>query len=198
MIDRVRYFLGVFNAVLLPPGLLFWFVIHPWAHRWRTLGPARTYSIVLPALVAVGAGLFHNRGKLLGADLGTSWTLIAIALGLYGLTVVELRYWRQLSVRTLIGMPELSRTESRADVLLTDGAYRTVRHPRYLSAGIGVVANALIINHVGIYILVVLLCAAGVVLLRLEERELVDRFGERYRQYQRDVPLIIPNFRHTR
>ena len=32
----------------------------------------------------------------------------------------------------------------------------------------------------------------------LEERELVDRFGEEYRQYQRDVPQIIPRLRRTR
>jgi protein-S-isoprenylcysteine O-methyltransferase Ste14 len=198
VIDRVRYLLGVFNVVVLPPGLLFWFAIHPWARGWRRLGPIRTYLIVVPAVVAVGVVLFRVRRWLLGADLGMSWSLIAIALALYGVTVVELRYWSQLSVRTLIGIPELSGAEGRKDGLLTDGAYRAVRHPRYLSAGIGVVANALIINYAGTYFLVLLLFPAGFVMLVFEERELVDRFGEQYRQYQRDVPQIIPHFRRTR
>jgi protein-S-isoprenylcysteine O-methyltransferase Ste14 len=198
VIDRVRYLLGVFNVVVLPPGLLFWFVIHPWARGWRRLGPIRTYSIVLPAVVVVGVVLFRARRWFLGADLGMSWSLIAIALALYGVTVVELRYWSQLSVRTLIGIPELSGAEDRKDRLLTDGAYRAVRHPRYLSAGIGVVANALIINYAGAYFLVLLLFPAGFVMLMFEERELVDRFGEQYRQYQREVPQIIPRFRKTR
>lgn len=198
VIDRVRYLLGVFNVVVLPPGLLFWFVIHPWARGWRRLGPIRTYLIVLPALVAVGVVLFRARRWLLGADLGMSWSLIAIALALYGVTIVELRYWSQLSVRTLIGIPELSGAEDRKGRLLTDGAYRAVRHPRYLSAGIGVVANALIINYAGTYLLVLLLFPAGFVMLMFEERELVDRFGEQYRQYQREVPQIIPRFRKTR
>ena len=127
-----------------------------------------------------------------------SWSLIAIALALYGVTIVELRYWSQLSVRTLIGIPELSGAEDRKGRLLTDGAYRAVRHPRYLSAGIGVVANALIINYAGTYLLVLLLFPAGFVMLMFEERELVDRFGEQYRQYQREVPQIIPRFRKTR
>ena len=195
MIDRVRYVLGVLNVIVLPAGLLFWFVIHPWARVWRRLGPIRTYLTVLPPVVAVGAMLFRIRGRLLGADLGMNWTLIAIALVLYGVvTWLESQYWEQLSIPTVIGIPELSRAEHRKGKLLKEGAYRTVRHPRYLSAGIGVVANALIINHVGMYVLILLLFPAGFVMLMFEERELVDRFGEEYRQYQREVPQIVPRF----
>ena len=127
-----------------------------------------------------------------------SWSLIAIALALYGVTAFELQYGRQLSIPTLIGVPELSGAEYRKGKLLTDGAYRTVRHPRYLSAGIGVLANALIINYAGMYILVLLLFPAGFVMLMFEERELVSRFGEQYRQYQREVPQLIPRFRKRR
>ena len=83
MIDRVRYFLGVLNVIVLPPGLLFWLVIHPWARGWRRLGPIRTYLIVLPPVVAFGAVLFRARGRLLGTYLGTKWILISIALILY-------------------------------------------------------------------------------------------------------------------
>jgi protein-S-isoprenylcysteine O-methyltransferase Ste14 len=163
------------------------------ARGWRRLGPIRTYLIVLPAVVALGALLFRVRGRLLGADLGMSWSLTSIALVLYGvMTWLELQYWRQLSIPTLIGIPELSRAAHRKGTPLKDGVYRTVRHPRYLSAGIGVVANALVINSVGMYVLIVLSFPAGFVMLMLEERELVNRFGEEYRQYQREVPQILP------
>lgn len=196
--DHVRYFLGVLSVVTLPAGVLFWFVIHPWARWWRRLGPARTYVIVLPAVVAFGALLFRIRGRLLGADLGMKWSLIAVALVLFGaMTMLELQYWKHLSIATLVGVPELSPSEQRKGRLLQDGIYRVVRHPRYLSAGIGVIANALIVNYAGLYILLLLLFPAGYVLVVLEERELRERFGEEYRRYQREVPRFIPRWKRT-
>jgi protein-S-isoprenylcysteine O-methyltransferase Ste14 len=198
-IDRVRYFLGVLSLVVLPSGVLFWLVIHPWARGWRRLGPVRTYLFVLPPVVACGVVLFRVRGRLLGADLGINWSLISIALLLYGATVwLELQYWRQLSIPTLIGIPELSGGEDRKGKLLKDGIYRTIRHPRYLSAGIGVIANALVINYVGMYVLIALTFPVGFVMLMFEERELVDRFGAEYRQYQREVPRLVPRLYKAR
>jgi len=199
MIDRVRYFLGVLNLILLPPGLFFWFIIHPWARWWRRLGPIRTYLIVVPVSVAFGALLFRFREPLLGANFGTNWSLVAIALVLYGvMTWLELQYWRHLSIATLVGVPELSPAGQRKGRLLQDGIYRIVRHPRYLSAGVGVIANALFINYAGLYILILLLVPLGYVMLVFEERELIDRFGEEYRKYQREVPRLIPRWRKTR
>ncbi len=79
--------------------------------------------------------------------------------------------------------------------MLDQGIYRVVRHPRYLSAGIGVIAGALIANYLGVYILLSLLLPMGYALVRLEERELIDRFGDQYRQYRHKVPAIIPRWR---
>jgi protein-S-isoprenylcysteine O-methyltransferase Ste14 len=199
MIDRIRYLLGVLNLVILPPGLLFWFLIHPWAGWWRTLGPIRTYLIVVSTSVAFGVLLFRFRGELLGVDLGTNGRLIAIALALYGgMTWLEFQYWRHLTIATMVGIPELSSTEHRKGRLLQDGIYRAVRHPRYLSAGVGIVANALFINYAGLYVLILLLVPVGYAMIALEERELIDRFGEEYRKYQREVPRLLPRWRNLR
>jgi len=197
MIDRVRYFLAVLCVITLPPGLFYWFVIHPWARRWRKLGPLRTYLIVLPVVVAFGGLLFRVRERLLGPDLGLHWSLLSIAVVLYaGVTWLELQYWKHLSIATATGFQELS--PGPQDKLLQDGIYRVVRHPRYLSAGIGVIANSLIIDYAGIYVLILLLFPMGYVMLVFEERELLDRFGEEYRQYQQEVPRILPRFHRVK
>ena len=195
VIDHVRYLFAAANMVVLPIGLLFWLVIHSFAPRWRKLGPGRTYLTVLPIVALCGVLLYSIRRILVGADLGTHASLIVIGLVLWAISTIEIRYWRHLSIRTLVGITELSSVEGGADKLLTEGAYRTVRHPRYLSAGIGVIGNVFIANYAGVYVLLLILFPLGFIMLMLEERELVDRFGERYRQYQREVPRIIPRFR---
>jgi protein-S-isoprenylcysteine O-methyltransferase Ste14 len=199
MINHVRYVLAALSVITLPPGLLFWFVIHPWAGWWRRLGPVRTYLIVLPVLVAFGVLLFRLRARLVGADLGMNWGLIPIGAVLYGLsTWIAFLHRRHLSIATMIGIPELSPTAQRKGKLLKDGIYRVVRHPRYLSAGLAVIAVALFVDYVGVYRLILLLFSLGYPMLIFEEKELVDRFGEEYRQYQREVPRILPRLRRTK
>ena len=198
MIDRVRYFFGILSLTVLPPGLLFWFVIHPWARWWRRWGPLQTYFVVVPVLAAFGALLFRFREPLLGTNLGANWSLVAVALILYaGVTWLELQYWRHLSLATLVGITELSPSGQQKGRLLQEGIYGVVRHPRYLSAGVSVIANALFINYAGLYILVLLLVPVGYLMIVLEERELIERFGEEYRKYQRGVPRLIPRWRKT-
>jgi protein-S-isoprenylcysteine O-methyltransferase Ste14 len=192
--DRIRYFLGVVIIILVPLGLLYWLLIHGWARWWRRWGPIRTYLAVLPVLAALGVLLFQVRGQLLSVNLGTNWSLIGIALVLScPMTCLELRYWRQLSISTLVGIPELS--QQRKGRLLREGIYGVVRHPRYLSAGIGMISNALIVNYLGVYFLLIAVVPPGYLMLVLEERELLGRFGDAYREYQRDVPRLIPRLR---
>ena len=192
--DRIRYFVGVFLVILIPLGVLYWLIIHGWAGWWRRWGPIRTYLAVLPVLAALGVLLFQVRVQLLSVNLGTNWSLIAIALALYcPMTWLELQYRKQLSFSILVGIPELS--QQRKGRLLREGIYGVVRHPRYLSAGIGMIGNALIVNYLGLYILLGAVLAPGYLMLVLEERELVGRFGDAYREYQRDVPRLIPRLR---
>src|SRR5258707_7200586 len=133
VIDHLRYYLGVYCVILVPLGLLFWFVIHPWAQWWRRLGPARTYFIVIPGLVVCGVMLFRVRAWLLGANLGTNAILIGIAIVFTGVTLwLEPRYWKHLNIATLVGVPELSPAGQGSGKLLQDGIYGVVRHPRYV------------------------------------------------------------------
>jgi protein-S-isoprenylcysteine O-methyltransferase Ste14 len=194
VIDRVRYFFGVVNVVVVSLGLLYWLAIHQWARWWRTWGPTRTYLVVLPVLTALGVSLYAVRDQLLGADLGTNWSLIGVSLVLSsGSTLLELQTWRQLTIATLVGIPELSRQPNGR--LLRDGIYGVIRLPWYLSAGIGLGASVLFVNYLGLYVLVVCVLPLGYVMLALEERELLDRFGEAYEEYRRDVPRLVPRWR---
>jgi protein-S-isoprenylcysteine O-methyltransferase Ste14 len=185
--NTLRHTFGVLCVIVLPSGVLYWFLIHP---------SLRTYLIVLPVVIALGTVAYKFREPLLGKDLGTNWVFLGIALLFYASTTwFEFQYWKQINIATLIGVTELSATGHETGKLAREGIYARVRHPRYASAGLGLIGNVLLINYLGLYILFLLLIVVGIGLLALEERELVDRFGEAYRQYQREVPRFIPRLR---
>jgi len=128
--DSVRHFLAVLELVALPPGACFWLVLHPYARWWRSVGPLGTYLILVPVWVVASVLLFQIRELLVGRDLGTNWSLIAISSIFFAvMTALELQYWKYLSVRTLIGLPELSRPELQNGRLLREGIYGVVRLP---------------------------------------------------------------------
>ena len=98
-----------------------------------------------------------------------------------------------LNLTTRIGIPELS--SQTQQTLVRDGLYRIVRHPVYLSAILMGIPSALIVNYVGTYVLFAAALPVFYAITVLEERELVDRFGESYRRYQREVPRLMPRWR---
>ena len=85
----------------------------------------------------------------------------------------------------------LGRTASNQE-FRTPGLYRYVRHPIYLGFLLGMwAAPQMSLGH--------LLFSAGgtgyiLVGIWFEERDLVAHFGERYRAYRRQVPMLIPGF----
>jgi len=58
-----------------------------------------------------------------------------------------------------------------------------------------VLVNVLIANYLGLYLLMIAMVPPGYCMLVLEERELLNRFGDAYRDYQREVPQLIPRLR---
>ena len=98
-----------------------------------------------------------------------------------------------LSLSMRMGIPELLRSDGR-QTLVREGVYRVVRHPVYLTAAVAGISFALVINYLGVYILFVSALPVLYLITRLEERELVARFGEEYGQYQREVPQLIPRW----
>jgi protein-S-isoprenylcysteine O-methyltransferase Ste14 len=194
--NTARHFLGVLLVVGTPPAIGFWLVIHPFTRQWRRLDLRLSYALLALLMIGMGALLFLARSFLLGADLGTSWPLIGLGAVCYlGALALTLRVRRQLSFRTFAGVPELSSSASPGQ-LLQDGIYGVIRHPRYLGVILGVVGHALVVNHAGAYLVVLLCLLAFIPLIRLEERELASRFGAAYTAYRARVPALIPRRLH--
>lgn len=188
--DTLRYVFAVLLLVSLPAAILFWLIVHPFIGFWRRVSPATTFAVTFSLMGVLGAILYVFRDELVGRDLGTHWWLFA--LGLLGYLIsagVDIRVRTHLRLRTLVGVPELRGEQGE---LLVDGPYRVVRHPRYFAFLIGVIGWSLMTNYSGTYLLTLLGVPGLYLIAWLEERELIERFGERYREYKQGVPRLIP------
>jgi len=89
------------------------------------------------------------------------------------------------------GRPELEpgRHEQR---LVTTGIRRRVRHPIYLAHLCELLGWSIGTGLVVVVALTAFAVITGAVMIRLEDRELEERFGEPYREYRRTVPAVVP------
>jgi methanethiol S-methyltransferase len=112
--------------------------------------------------------------------------LVAMVLGyaiVFGGAVLVVQGWRKIY------------RASREDRLVTDGVYARVRHPQYsglflIVFGEGIVHWPTIVSVAAFPIILI----AYTLLARREEQQLLQKFGEAYRDYQRRVPMFVPRF----
>lgn len=195
MLALIRYWLAVLLVVAIPTAILYWLLIHPFARFWRRFGVGRAYTAVGAILLPVMAGLFLGRGRLLAHSWGTNRLLVALGIiCLVGAGWLHRWLFRDLPLRVLLGIPELSAAPGKG-TLITTGIYGTVRHPRYLQMDLALLGYALIANYPAVYLLYLLWLAGIRLVVALEERELEARFGEEYRRYRERVPRFIPRRR---
>lgn len=195
--DTIRYFIALILVVSLPMLFLYWVLIHPLIKFWRAKGVRLTYTVML-TLIAIGMiGLFSIRQELLTTDFGTSYPLLIVGILCLVLAgALRFAIQKRLTMKILLGLPEIA-PDRYPRALITDGIYARVRHPRYAQLLIALVGYALIANHLASYIVVALWLPAIHVIVALEEKELLEHFGESYANYCLRVPRFIPKIRST-
>jgi protein-S-isoprenylcysteine O-methyltransferase Ste14 len=192
LLALARYAMAVLLAVSLPPAILYWFIVHPFIAFWRRVGVKPTFWFLGVFYVASIAALFPLRRALLGRDLGTSVPGILLAIPLLVVSgIVARKRRRQLSFKSLSGMPELA-PDRHGIGLLTEGIYSRVRHPRYVEFTLGIVGWALFANYLGFYVMTAASLLALYLIVLIEERELRERFGAAYDEYSHRVPRFVP------
>jgi protein-S-isoprenylcysteine O-methyltransferase Ste14 len=190
--NSVRYFIALVTLISLPPAILLWFAIHPFARFWRKLGPVWTYALLGVPMGLLMVAVFLARRRLLAIDFGTSPALITLSV----LTIavgswMAVRRRKLLTHGILVGLPELSQRRYPGK-LLTEGVYAKIRHPRYIEALLWTLGYALFANYLAVYIAFLLAIPGLYLVVVLEERELRERFGAEYDEYCRRVPRFVP------
>lgn len=113
---------------------------------------------------------------------------LALALATWGLVLIKISF-KQYDIRAFLGLRE---DNLEGQGLSSGGILRYVRHPIYSGTLLFVLGfflfNPKLLN------LVTLACVSVYILIgmRLEERKLIEQFGDAYREYRKEVPALIP------
>ena len=137
--------------------------------------------------ILAGAGVEHFLWRW-----PVCWPVTAV-----GLVGVALAMVVRLAAIRALGRFWSLHLEIRADhALVTDGIYSRLRHPAYAAIMLEVVALPCVANAYGM-LGVGLLVYIPILLVRWrnEERAMVEKFGDRYLQYQRTVPAFFPRWK---
>ena len=189
--SRVLAIIAWVPTVLYATIPLYWFVVHPFAERWRAR--RRPFALILPlwaALIVLTGLLSFPATRQHLYPSGWSW-LAALPLFAAGaLLFRRVGREKQFTGDQLIGRPELE--QGREQRLVTSGIHSRVRHPVYAAHLSMMCGWAIAGGTLASYLLLGWALASGALMIYLEDRELERRFGDEYRQYRRRVPAVIP------
>jgi protein-S-isoprenylcysteine O-methyltransferase Ste14 len=86
--------------------------------------------------------------------------------------------------------------ERKRETLVTSGPYHYVRNPIYLGSFTFIVALALVASNWLLLLPALVLITIIYAQIGKEELMLIDRFGDKYREYMQRTPRLIPKLRH--
>ena len=124
-----------------------------------------------------------------------NYVVSAVALGFYFFSLVL----RNMAIRTLGRYFSLHIEIRKQHELVKEGVYQYVRHPIYLAVVIELLSVPLVANAY-YTALVALFAYMPMLALRLhrEELEMVEKFGDVYREYQHKTGALLPRLRQFR
>lgn len=158
--------------------------------RFEAVRFGATEVIVVPEPVLLAAAAYvllvnrESSNSVSGAE-----ATAALAGGLVALAGLALVLWTLLSWRQLfVGHAVLGDQE-----LVTGGAYGLVRHPVYLGAIVIWSGLSLcFLSAVAAAITTLYVLPAYLLYARSEEAMMLESFGDEYRRYRREVPMLLP------
>jgi protein-S-isoprenylcysteine O-methyltransferase Ste14 len=176
-------------AVLWLAWVVTWIVTAAIFHSDRVTSDSRRalrgrgVRIPILGLVLLGVYGLHLNQSRLSADPGLGLLGVAVcALGI-GIAV-----WARLVLRGNWGTP----MSVHPNPTLTEtGPYRLVRHPIYSGVGLALLGSALT-GNIGWMVAFVACSAYFVVSSRVEERDMLARFPDRYPAYMARTKRLVP------
>ncbi len=186
--------LAMMMVMMWPAVPMFLIELHVAVRFWRRLG-IWTYLVVILEWLPVAFVLLLLQGAILSLEVTLNlpfffFGIILVAAG------VALHVWtaKLIGIKATIGYTEL-RPDAQSDrkALVTSGPFSVVRHPSYWAHTAVFTGIFLITGIIALGIIALIdLAITYFITTSLEDRELVQRFANDYRNYQERVPKLFP------
>src|SRR5215472_2690876 len=166
---------------------LFWLVVHSFVRRWREHG-RRSYAVIMPVWAVFIAVAFVLGWRFRHVHLYQSWAawLPGVLFILMGLSIYRSAF-QGFDRAKISGLAQIDPLQTEQQ-LVTSGIRAQVRHPIYLGHFCEVFGWCLGTGSLALVALLLFAVVTGAFMLRMEDDELEQRFGEMYRVYRRSVP----------
>jgi protein-S-isoprenylcysteine O-methyltransferase Ste14 len=170
---------------------LFWLVVHPFIGRWRKRG-RHAYMWILPIWTAFIVAALILMWPFRGSHFYVNWWtwVPGVTLLLAGFSIYRSAFQGFRGVQ-VSGLAELE-PDRHSQQLVTSGVHGWVRHPIYLAHFCEMLGWCVGTGLMPLYALLIFTTITGMVMIRIEDRELEERFGEECRRYREQVPAVIP------
>jgi protein-S-isoprenylcysteine O-methyltransferase Ste14 len=147
-------------------------------------------TVVLPAALIYAQG-----GPKIAFGLTTRLAAIVVLAGAALLVVGLVLFYRTVSLFAAVGRGTLAPWDPTRRLVVL-GPYRHVRNPMITGVLSVLLAEGLILGSVSILVAGAIFFAVNATYIPLvEERGLIERFGDSYLAYKRNVPRWIPRLR---
>jgi protein-S-isoprenylcysteine O-methyltransferase Ste14 len=184
-------FLALMTIIFWPVIPLFWIPVHGFSKILKRLGLI-TYLLPLVTWLPLAYLIYSIKNFLLQFKIELPFILSISGTPLLVLGIL-LHIWtgKLLGLWGLIGLPEVyTRIKGK---LVTEGPFSVVRHPTYFAHTLIFSGVFLITGIVSIGIITIIdIFLIHIFIIPLEEKELLNRFGEEYRLYRKRVSRYFP------
>jgi protein-S-isoprenylcysteine O-methyltransferase Ste14 len=116
--------------------------------------------------------------------------ILVTATGAFIMILCIGKYFFQLS-----GLKSLAREGANNDLMIT-GIHRYVRHPLYTGTFIFIWGLLIVYPYLSLLIVNVIITVYTLIGIRFEEKKLEKEFGDSYKLYKDNTPMLIPKFRN--
>lgn len=115
--------------------------------------------------------------------------VLLMACGVLLMIICIRKYFLSLS-----GLLSLVQQKPTGSSLMVTGIHKHIRHPLYLGTFAAIWGFFLLLPLASLLVAFTIITVYTLAAIRLEEKKLAAEFGESYKVYQQQVPMILPRF----